>query len=154
MTPKRFKAVCTETGREFGVFEPTRSVVSMPISRDGKAKWFSWGHINVYEDIEDFTSKYNPELCQSTGLTDAKGREIYEGDVLFMIVDDDLMLFCVERSSSNTCIELCPMDGDYRFVEPIDNYVEDNRMDHVVIGNKWQPAAELQARAEAASNEL
>lgn len=134
MVPKRFKAVCTETGKPFRLDQNFKT------------------HENFYKISLNPLS--NQAICQSTGLTDSRGQEVYEGDVLFMIVDDDLMLFCVERSGSNTCIELCPMDGDYRFIEPIDNYVEDNSIDHVVIGNRWMPQAELQARAEAVSNEL
>lgn len=151
MAPKRFKAVCTETGREFGVFDLTRSVVSMPISRDGKAKWFSWDQITVYEDIEDFISKYNPELCQSTGLTDSRGQEVYEGDVTFSPSGFGYQMVV---SFFDGAFMVTP-HRDWAFEKDLPpDYLSKHIKDHVVIGNRWMPQAELQARAEAVSNEL
>ena len=141
--PLRFKAVCTETGKEFGVQELHRSIISLPVTGTEKADWFSWTQITVYQDIEDFIEKHNPELCQSTGLTDSQGKEVFFGDVL---VNADKRYYVVEwlagcfylRRSGFIAAEI-----DRGELQRIGKQLEKLK----VIGNRWKPIDTLKQRA-------
>ncbi len=129
MTPKRFKAVCTETGKV--------------LSEQNCKAFKHYGHF-YFEPLS------GQEICQSTGLTDARGQEVYEGDVL---LDDKGQYFTVFWLDG--CFYL--RNGGY-IAEEISSGHQIGRIGYglkklIVIGNRWQPAAELQARAEAVSKQ-
>ncbi len=139
MIPKRFKAVCTETGGEFGADD----LVCAGYQRDQYL-----GRIGLYWSVEFSGTPIDQdepkiEICQSTGLHDANGKEVYFGDVL--TTPSGSILFSIE------------FFRDQILGQNLDNKVLSELSDIellTVVGNKWQPSAELKARAEslAASN--
>ena len=139
MTPKRFKAVCTETGREFGADD----LVCGGYVRDDLYKPIGLYWSVEFEGLHQNTKiAEEVKLCQSTGLTDAKGQEVFFDDVLCLdgqifTVDFDPHMFCAKIRALPPAFWILPMLDCGRLT---------------VIGNRWQPAAELKARAEAVSN--
>lgn len=143
MPPLRFKAVCTETGREYHLPD---LYLSYTPSIGGKGG-LCWGLF--HEEIDGFKFEAMPEVCQSTGLTDSRGVEVFEGDVL---CDLDGSLFAVIWSEKKAAwaIEYLSEDWEKSCQPLLSDALTINQ--EQVIGNKWQPAAELKARAEAVSN--
>lgn len=150
MTPKRFKAVCTKTGAEetdISIVFPKESHKNL-ITYEGPYKIFSSKGILV--------EGMGWEPYQSTGMTDAKGQEVYEGDVLYDVDGSE-----IEDEDIIGNMRIIEFDGiGFDFFCYFDSSRDDGYKDfhrylshHVVIGNRWMPAAELQARAEAVSNE-
>lgn len=156
MTSKRFKAVCTETGREFG----TDDLVCGGYVRDDLYK-----PIGLYWSVE-FQDKNQAAidsiLCQSTGLTDAKGQEVYEGDIILVYFPrtDFGYVYSVFFDRGGFKLEGFYFPGQERpggqrhwlGIEVLLDAIENGAKLHCV-GNRWMPAAELQARAEAVSKQ-
>ena len=127
--PLRFKAVYTETG--FGIF------VNYIDFQSG-----SFG-IGVGKSFEFAKSKH--KIYQSTGHTDAKGQEVFFGDVLVTpdpVPDLLTVVFFKEQ------IQLKRQRSGHTYPN---NNEEIKRC--VLIGNIHTPPAELQAAAEKAGAE-
>lgn len=133
MTSKRFKAVCTETGREskpFGLSQKVRSNFRDPDVC-----------VLMSDEFEMPRTDKDHAICQSTGLTDSRGQEVYEGDVL--------------TTPSGSVVFSIEFFRDQFLGQNLDNKILSELSDIellTVVGNKWMPQAELQARAEAVSN--
>lgn len=144
MPPLRFKAVCTETGREFGAAGLYYSGVEYD-------KWDNpvgqtWA-IDFEDENDDPTETdvSKVELCQSTGLTDSRGQEVFFDDIL-VDPSQHMQSFVVMFDADMVCAKLKTTPNS-AWVQPM---MDVKNM--FVIGNKWMPQAELQARAEAVSN--
>lgn len=134
--PLRFRAVDPETGKASEVFEfafdkqangPRYSAFAFqPAATDGG----SWVVVPA-SDVDD------PILCQSTGLTDAGGVEIFSGDVLLSRAG---VLWVVEWLNGGFVLanmadptHLC---GIFASVDQM-----------TLLGNRWEPADVLKQRA-------
>lgn len=130
MPPLRFKAVCTETGEDFGADNLAP-----------EAMYFKHGNVVQrfwLEFLGDADTEPKIQLCQSTGLTDAKGKEVFFGDVL--TTPSGSVLFSVE------------FFRDQVLGQNLDNKVLSNLSDIellTVIGNRWEPIERLRERAKA-----
>lgn len=150
MPPPIFKAVCTETGREYHL--PDLDLAYTP-SIGGKGG-LCWGLF--HEEIDGFKFEAMPEVCQSTGLTDSRGVEVFEGDVLACKCHADIAVVWVQGSEPEDPVAA----WGWKYAHPDFDHVEYHNtfqrsgicLGRSVIGNKWMPAAELRARAEAVSN--
>lgn len=136
MTPKRFKAVCTETGNVLPI--PAFLPEEIHGSPDG---------------VFEYILPTNVEYCQSTGLHDSRGAEVFEGDVIAVNDSGKIELFYVayiidKDKSSSACYSLIPLGQEYDGW----SYALYIVCSCPIIGNRWQPAKELKARAEAVSN--
>lgn len=151
MAPKRFKAVCTETGREF---LPFGLYAQRFLNHDGID--FIEGHHSIVSIGACKIDVPSVELCQSTGLTDSRGVEVFEGDVLACECHMDISVVWVDKSPTKGPIAA----WGWKYFHPDFDHVQYHNtfqnsglcLKRTVIGNRWQPAAELQARAEAVSN--
>lgn len=155
MPPPRFKAVCTETGREFGADD----LVCAGYQRDQYL-----GRIGLYWSIEFSGTPIDQdepkiEICQSTGLTDDAGKEIFYGDILCDMGDDVQSLWEVVSHRAQPYGFLFPdttskfeLYGMLKERKSNPLYMLHGDMTFYVCGNRWQPAEELKARAEAVSN--
>jgi len=136
--PLRFKAVRKSDGLESFVNYDMREAMlgsnhcAGSIDIDG---FFSFD-LNSTPDLDDV------EICQSTGLTDSRGVEVFEGDVL--LDEHGWMFFVVwEKGLAKFRVRDFVADGYVYAANTINNMR--------VIGNRWMPAEELKARAEAVS---
>ena len=88
--------------------------------------------ITDYEN--QLTSPVNPStICQFTGMTDYKGNEIWEGD----IVHDSYDLLCIDNLYEVVYIE---QEGTFAFksLDKVDNYEPFvNLFEVYVVGNKF-----------------
>jgi len=148
MPPPRFKAVSVQTGREskpFGLTERVRGAF-----RDPDICIF------MSDEFEMPRTDKDHELCQSTGLTDSRGVEVFEGDVLACKCHADIAVVWVQGSEPEDPVAA----WGWKYAHPDFDHVEYHNtfqrsgicLGRSVIGNKWMPAAELRARAEAVSN--
>lgn len=155
MPPPRFKAVCTETGREYHLPD---LYLSYTPSIGGKGG-LCWGLF--HEEIDGFKFEAMPEVCQSTGLTDSRGVEVFEGDIILVYFPktDEGYFYSVFFDRGGFKLEgfYFPdqeKPGGQRHwlgVEVLLDAIEGGAT-LCFVGNRWMPAAELKARAEAVSN--
>lgn len=128
MIPLRFKAVCTETGREFGVND---LLCNGPMK--DKCDFVIEPIIGLEYSIEfeGVHESKNIELCQSTGLHDANGQEVFFGDAV--------ILNCT--CCKNTEVHFVDFQYGEIVFSPIDG--SRSRNGHLnkltIIGNRWQP---------------
>jgi len=139
MTPKRFKAVRKSDGQEsFSNFDLMDAIIwsnhcAGSIDVDG---FFSFD-LNSTPDLDDVA------ICQSTGLTDSRGWEVYEGACLWWPSMRPGVWVIVEH-----------LNGEYRgrlndsgvWIQFTLKEMLEKGM--VAIGNRWMPQEELEARAE------
>lgn len=153
MPPPRFKAVCTETGREskpFGLTERVRGAF-----RDPDICIF------MSDEFEMPRTDKDHELCQSTGLTDSRGVEVFEGDIILVYFPktDEGYFYSVFFDRGGFKLEgfYFPdqeKPGGQRHwlgVEVLLDAIEGGAT-LCFVGNRRMPAEELKARAEAVSN--
>jgi hypothetical protein len=153
MPPLRFKAVCTETGREFGVDDLTVSGMMNFIDHPLGLYW-SVLIANTH------THTNEPKLCQSTGLHDSQGKEVFEGDIILVYFPktDEGYFYSVFFDRGGFKLEgfYFPdqeKPGGQRHwlgVEVLLDAIEGGAT-LCFVGNRWMPAEELKARAEAVS---
>ena len=88
---------------------------------------------DVFSDVP-IVHRVNPAtVCQFTGLTDSKGKEIWEGD----IVNDNYDLLCINNLYEVVYIE---EEGTFAFksLDKVDNYEPFvNLFEVYVVGNKF-----------------
>lgn len=146
MTPKRFKAVCTETGIEFGADD-----LSFCGNLDCNYELDKWAFSVWFENAMPTKSA---ELCQSIGLTDVMKKEIFFDDVLFF---RDKSFWVVQFSLNDQYSVIRRLNERFEVCEYTKERPFDLRsikgLKPIIVGNRWMTAAELQARAEAVSNE-
>lgn len=134
--PLRFKAVCTEMGKEYHL--PDLYLAFTPTQPKGSGMCFGLFH----EEIDGFLFKKMPEICQSTGLHDIRGQEVFFGDVLINVGHDTgLWEMCFHDLSAAFYLHNSEAD---------ENDTSFKVRDMIIIGNRWMPADELKRRAEAA----
>lgn len=126
MPPLRFKAVCTETGREFNSF----GLHTQRLPNHDGINFIDGYHLIVSIGACKFDAP-NIELCQSTGLYDANGHEVFFGDVVTI---------------SCTCCDpkdICYVDFKQGRIVYTPVSSGDAKTGHFnkikVIGNKWMP---------------
>ena len=156
MPPPRFKAVCTETGREF---RPFGLYVQRLPNHDGID--FIEGRYSIVSIGACNFDSPSIEICQSTGLTDSRGVEVFEGDIILVYFPktDEGYFYSVFFDRGGFKLEgfYFPdqeKPGGQRHwlgVEVLLDAIEGGAT-LCFVGNRWQPAAELKARAEAVSN--
>lgn len=141
MIPLRFKAVCTETGREFG--ESNLGYSGVELDKWGYAVGQTWS-IEFEDENEDprETDVRKIQICQSTGLTDANGQEVFFGDVL-QDLDGGLAVVAWDQKAAKFGLQY--LTPDWLACDYASMYLEDRK----VIGNRWMPSDELKARTEA-----
>lgn len=156
MPPPRFKAVCTETGREFGIDD----LLCNGLMKDKCDLVIEpYAGLEYAIEFEGAHEAKNIELCQSTGLTDDAGKEIFYGDILCDMGDDVQSLWEVVSHRAQPYGFLFPdttskfeLYGMLRERKSNPLYMLHGDMTFYVCGNRWQSAEERNARAEAVSN--
>jgi len=157
MTVKRFKWVNTQTGEEhqdnsISMSFDVLNSIGEPIPG-----------FRTFKSVPEWLSKVVTENvakpCQSTGLTDDAGVEIFYGDILCDRGDDVQSLWEVVSHRAQPYGFLFPdttskfeLYGMLKERKSNPLYMLHGDMTFYVIGNRWQPAEELKARAEAVSN--
>ena len=155
--PLRFKAVCTKTGREFGVDDllcngPMKDkcdfVIDPPIG------------LEYAIEFEGAHEAKNVEICQSTGLKDSQGKEVFFGDVLLIYFPetDTGYFYSVYFERAGFKLEGFYLPEQVRpqgqrhwlSVELLLDFIEDGKK-VFVLGNRWEPIETLKRRAEAAN---
>lgn len=137
--PLRFKAVCTETGAEsipVNLREKVRSTFHNPDLCQIQSDWYQMPMSNK-----------DSQLCQSTGLHDSKGKEVFFGDVL---CDADGYLYVVDWNDIHACFGMQHFSSDW----DKNIYVTMDICEYrCVIGNRFEPIETLKQRAGALTHE-
>lgn len=146
MPPLRFKAVRKSDGLEaFSNFDLLESIMGSnhcagSIDIDG---FFSFD-LNSTPDLEDVS------ICQSTGLTDANGKEVFFNDVLFF---KDKSFWVIQFSLNDQYSVIRRLNEKYEICEYTAERPFDLRtikgLKPKFIGNRWEPIETLKERAEA-----
>lgn len=136
--PLRFKAVNTETGEEW----LTDKIV---LSLSGELLPVIGGDtIQEPEDHADWLSEV--VITQSTGLHDRNGVEIFGGDCLKQLGEDDFLT-----------LVWCPVDLEFVCESELGSirYINSttSKESFTVIGNRWMPREELEKRAREVTDE-
>jgi len=152
--PLRFKAVCTETGAEYHL--PDLYMAYTPMMPKG-GMCFGLFH----EEIDGFRFQGTPEICQSTGLKDSQGKEVFFGDVLLIYFPetDTGYFYSVYFERAGFKLEGFYLPEQVRpqgqrhwlSVELLLDFIEDGKK-VFVLGNRWEPIETLKQRAEALGN--
>lgn len=145
--PLRFRLVDPATGKtqkwedffELGLQKP----VTLPNEKCSIHQLKCYGSITTFGEGPDYGCL--PVICQSTGLQDRDGREIFAGDVIFYLSNGGPRFFVVCFEDGGFCAYgwLGESEG-VRF--PL-SYLFD--CGSRVIGNRWEPAETLRQRAES-----
>lgn len=165
MPPLRFKWVNTETGEEYQNndvslhFKPLNSIGEPIPGFSGKllSKVPQWLSKVITENVS--------KPCQSTGLTDANGNEVFERDMI--VYNYPAHATHPDRwPGGQNFFQISYSEGGFRFSNCMLTILAkptfDNDQNHVsqavlkksvVIGNAWMSYKELKSMAEAVSNE-
>lgn len=109
---------------------------------------------NLYLDILTYPNKYNDRfiLMQYTGLTDKNGKEIYEGDILYVEITDSNIGRVI--ASDNTAVKY--KDGmfgvDWGTRKEFTNFNGFYNTTFEVIGNIYENSELLQEAMKDATN--
>lgn len=151
--PLRFKAVCTETGREFYPDDQGLDEKNIDPWLERKTKnLYSWA-VQAWIPVKH--TKLT--LCQSTGLKDSQGKEVFFGDVLLIYFPetDTGYFYSVYFERAGFKLEGFYLPEQVRpqgqrhwlSVELLLDFIEDGKK-VFVVGNKWEPIETLKQRAE------
>lgn len=133
----RFRAIDPETGKVSEVFE-----VSPRHQMDIKDKSF---YQFCCQGVT-FITQSAPILSQSTGLNDARGNEVFEGDIIYYMSNGGPRYFVVVYRGSGYCMDgwLDTTGSGYHLTTML-TYCR-------VIGNKYESQSTLEQRARDVMN--
>lgn len=140
--PLRFKAVDTETGESS--FPVDLSIEQTCINAAFTISTF----IAEFDSLVNLPYGSKPSLYQSTGHNDARGQEVFFGDIVW---DSEVMFeICLDEGRLFACVrDYRPGKGEYFFLDGKDSYLKQC----VTIGNRHTPQSELEARAKAVAED-
>jgi len=135
--PLKFKAVNTETGEEYGINCVSYSGLHTFTVENRHHEYSIW--------FEEYMNPEKTVLCQSTGLHDSKGQEIYFGNVVAWPYQNNPLptpIYSVDWCLDMASIKLnCLIDDRWTYLEDVMGYV-------TMVGNRYQSREQLEAKAK------